>query len=399
MKAVVLVIDSFGIGAMPDASEFNDTGANTAAHICNSIRGKKWPRLTKYGLGNASTLNCVELSGCESVDNPEASWGIMSEKSPGKDTTTGHWEIAGIVMDEPFHYFDKEFPSFPEELINEFVKECDIPGVLGNIAASGTEIIAELGEEHIKTKKPICYTSADSVFQIATHKDVYSIDELYKMCEIARKICDKYKVGRVIARPFEGKKGKFIRTSERHDWSIALPGNSLLDELKSGGVETIGIGKIGSIFNEQGLSKSYHDSGNEACIDRTVTVLKDKLEDKSFIFTNLVDTDMLYGHRRDVDGYHRAVDNIDSRLGEIVTLLEDDDLMIITADHGCDPTFKGTDHTREYVPLLVYRKGNKNGQPLGVRDSFADLSATIADYFSVETKLSGKSFKELIFKS
>ncbi|MDC7219647.1 MAG: phosphopentomutase [Spirochaetales bacterium] len=390
MTTVVLVIDSFGIGALPDASKYGDSGANTAAHICGIINGEKWPFLKKMGLGNASNLLGNPLQGVKIEKKPIAWFGVMNEASPGKDTTTGHWELAGIVLDKPFSVFPPEYPSFPEDLIEAFLKESGCGGILGNKAASGTAIIEELGEEHLKTGYPICYTSADSVFQIACHKDKYSIEELYRLCEIARKLCDPLQIGRVIARPFDGKPGEFFRTSERHDYSIDLPDETLMDVLQRKGVETIAVGKIGSIFLEQGIDRSYHDAGNPACLTRTCEILREKTDKDRFIFVNLVDTDMVYGHRRDVEGYFQAVDIIDSKLTKIQPFLNDGDRVVITGDHGCDPSFKGTDHTREYVPVLYQIKGQPGGS-VGIRGSFADLAATIAESYGAKMK-NGKGF-------
>ncbi|MDC7223208.1 MAG: phosphopentomutase [Spirochaetales bacterium] len=390
MTTVVLVIDSFGIGALPDADKYGDCGANTAGHICGTIHGEKWPFLRKMGLGNASELLGNPLEGVKRESEPLSWFGVMEEASPGKDTTTGHWEMAGIILDEPFEQFPQDYPSFPEDLVQAFIKETGCGGILGNKAASGTEIIKELGEEHLKTGYPICYTSADSVFQIACHKDKYSIEELYGMCEIARKLCDPLKVGRVIARPFDGEPGSFSRTPERHDYSIALPEDTLLDVLQKKGVETVAIGKIGSIFLEQGIDRSYHDAGNPACLAKTCEVLQDKTDKDRFVFVNLVDTDMVYGHRRDVEGYYNAVDNIDSKLPKILNHLNEGDRLVITGDHGCDPAFKGSDHTREYVPVLFQIKGEPGGS-LGIRPTFADLAATIAESYGTAMKR-GTSF-------
>ncbi|MBN2627787.1 MAG: phosphopentomutase [Spirochaetales bacterium] len=390
MTTVLLVIDSFGIGALPDASKYGDSGANTAGHICGIIKGEKWPFLRKMGLGNASELLSNTLQGVKPVSEPGAWYGVMNEKSPGKDTTTGHWEMAGLILDKPFRLFPPEYPSFPEKLIRDFIKETGCGGILGNKSASGTAIIEELGEEHLKTGYPICYTSADSVFQIACHNDKYPIEELYRLCEVARKLCDPLSVGRVIARPFDGKPGEFFRTAERHDYSIALPGETVMDVLQKKGVQTVAVGKIGSIFLEQGIDVSYHDAGNKACLARTCEVLKEKTDKDRFVFVNLVDTDMIYGHRRDVEGYFQAVDNIDSRLSKILSQLEEGDRLAVTGDHGCDPAFKGTDHTREYVPVLYQIKGEPGGS-VGIRGTFADLAATIAESYGAEMK-TGKSF-------
>ena len=393
MRATILVIDSFGIGALPDAASYGDEGSNTALHICENMPGPLWPNMRAMGLGNASEILGNPLPNCIAVPEPTALYGVMAEGSPGKDTTTGHWEMAGILLDKPFHQFTKEYPSFPEDLIDAFVKETGCGGILGNKAASGTEIIEELGEEHLKTGYPICYTSADSVFQIAVHKEKYSIEELYRMCEIARKLCDPLAVGRVIARPFDGKPGEFFRTKERHDYSIALPGDSLLDHLQKKGVKTIGVGKIGSIFNESGLTESYHDPGNPACLERTAKLLAAKGADREFVFVNLVDTDMVYGHRRDIKGYADAVSVIDETLPELIDAMEEGDVLILTGDHGCDPSFWGTDHTREYVPMLWYWKGGETGS-LGIRSTFTDLAASLTTYFRVPPMGKGVSFIE-----
>jgi len=389
-KATIIVIDSFGIGELPDAELFGDKGSNTALHICEAVEGPKWPVLKELGLGNSSMLLGNELPGCEAVSEPVASFGVMKEVSPGKDTTTGHWELAGLQLEKSFTIFPGKYPSFPEKLVSDFIEQTGCKGVLGNKAASGTAIIEELGEEHLKTGYPIIYTSGDSVFQICAHNDLYPIDKLYEMCEIARKLCDEYYVGRVIARPFDGKPGGFFRTKDRHDYSIALPGDTILDHLQNNGVETVAIGKIGSIFDEQGIDLSYHDAGNTACMEKTDIVLSEKSDKDRFIFVNLVDTDMLYGHRRNPVGYCDEVGRVDSRLNGFLEKMNEGDLMIITADHGCDPAFKGTDHTREHIPLLMYRKGVK-AVDLGIRESFADVAQTLAEYFDVPSVKNGIS--------
>jgi phosphopentomutase len=389
-KATVIVIDSFGIGELPDADKFGDTGANTALHICESVKGPKWPALRNLGLGNASMILGNNLPGCEAVETPRASFGVMKEVSPGKDTTTGHWELAGIQLEKSFTVFPSEYPSFPDKLVKEFIELTGCKGVLGNKAASGTEIIAELGVKHLETGYPIIYTSGDSVFQIAAHNDLYPIKKLYEMCEIARKLCDAYSVGRVIARPFDGKPGEFFRTKERHDYSIALPAETILDQLQKNGIETVAVGKIGSIFDEKGIDISHHDAGNPDCMDRTDAVLLEKSDKDRFIFVNLVDTDMVYGHRRDPQGYCDEVGRVDARLDGFIEKMNDGDLMIIVADHGCDPTFRGTDHTREHIPLLMLEKG-KGSINLGIRETFADVAQTLADYFNIPPVKFGKS--------
>ena len=396
MRVFLLVIDSFGIGALPDAEQYGDTGSNTAVNIGKAVGGAAWPNLQKMGLGNIAELTGETIPGCPPAEQSRAMFGAMRERSPGKDTTTGHWEMAGIVLEKAFPVFPGEAPSFPEKLINDFLNETGVPGILGNKAASGTAIIEELGEEHLKSRKPICYTSADSVFQIAAHSDIYPSAELYKLCETARKLCDPYNVGRVIARPFEGAPGNFNRTKDRHDWSIELPGKMLLDYLRDEGIETVAVGKIGSIFNEQGIDVSHHDAGNEACIRKIFEIAREKTDKDQFVFVNLVDTDMIYGHRRNPQGYHDAVAVIDAVLPELESLLDDGDVLVITGDHGCDPTFKGTDHTREHVPLIFKTSGSDllgaEKASLGVRKSFSDLSVSIQKAFGKKPQGNGTVF-------
>lgn len=390
MQAIVLVIDSFGVGALPDADLYGDEGANTALHICEAIPGKKWPNLQKLGFGNCAALLGHHLAGCEPVEHPLASFGVMKQKSAGKDTTTGHWELAGIILDEPFHTFPLTPPSFPEQLIKEFQDKTGYK-VLGNTGASGTFIIDELGKAHMDGKGLILYTSADSVLQIAAHQDIVPVEKLYEICRTARTICNRYNVGRVIARPFTGTPGHFKRTASRRDFSMSPPQNTILDHLYEQGIQTIGIGKIGDIFTEKGLSTSHHDTGNEACLARTFECMKNNDQTDRFLFINLVDTDMLFGHRRDIRGYHDAVRNIDDALPKIMDLMSRDDLLIITADHGCDPGFKGTDHTREYLPLLTYRKTGEV-KNLNIRTTLCDVAQSMAAFFNVPAMPKGKSF-------
>lgn len=390
MRAVIIVIDSFGIGALPDAGKYGDEGSNTILHICETVTGKKWPVLKKLGLGNAALLLGNKLPGCEAVKDPLASFGVMNERSPGKDTTTGHWELAGLELDSAFTTFPPEYPSFPEKLLADFTRETG-KEVIGNKAASGTAIIEELGKEHMETGKLIVYTSGDSVFQVAAHEDIVPLDELYDICKKSRIICDQYNVGRIIARPFIGKPGSFMRTKNRRDYSIKYKGETIFDFLQMKGVNTVGVGKIGDIFLERGINDSYHDKGNNACIKRTEELLSKPADGDEFIFVNYVDTDMLYGHRRNPHGYSDEVDNIDKHLGRLIEILRKDELLIITADHGCDPTFKGTDHTREYVPLLCYQKGSEVTN-LGIRDQFSDITATITEFFRTPGYPRGISF-------
>ncbi|MCX7786937.1 MAG: phosphopentomutase [Spirochaetes bacterium] len=389
-RCILIVIDSFGIGAMPDAASYGDEGADTAFHICQAVSGPKWPTLQALGLGNCAQLLGKILPGCEPAINPQASFGILEEKSPGKDTTTGHWELAGIVLHRPFFTFPPTYPSFPSDLVRAFEKETGRK-VLGNKAASGTEIIQELGAEHIRTGNPICYTSADSVFQIAAHEEVIPLEELYRICMIARRLCDPLNVARVIARPFVGQPGSFIRTKNRKDFSLSLPAPSVLNVLQSAGVRTIGIGKIGNIFNDSGLDENYPDKGNLACLERTHSLVQRERTRKEFLFVNLVDTDMVYGHRRDVRGYFHAVSEIDKALNRLLPYVEVGDSLIVTADHGCDPTFRGTDHTREYVPLLVYQKERK-GVSLGIRKTFADVASFVCQFFGLPNSFPGTSW-------
>jgi phosphopentomutase len=309
-------------------------------------------------------------------------------KSNGKDTTTGHWEIAGIVMENAFPTFPQ---GFPQRIIDKFVAETNVPGVLANVPASGTEIIKQFGAEHIETGKPIVYTSADSVFQIAAHEEIVPIERLYQMCEIARKILDgEDKVGRVIARPFVGKTAEdFKRTENRHDYAVAPPPDNLLPLLKDGNLDVVCIGKIASIYDSIGVTEELAAKNNDQSIDQTINALN--AESRGLIFSNLVDFDMLYGHRRDPEGYAKALEHFDERLPEIMSALKDDDLLVITADHGNDPTMKGSDHTREYTPLLVYGQSARQGINLGTRASLADIGQTIAENFDLEIK-DGESF-------
>jgi len=369
-----MVLDSAGIGEMPDAAEWGDAGADTLGHIFES-RTVNVPNLQAMGLGNITFL-----LGLPAVARPTGSYGKCTLKSDGKDTTTGHWEMAGIILDQGFPKFPE---GFPPRIIDEFVREAKVPGVLGNVPASGTEIIKELGEEHVQTGKPIVYTSADSVFQIAAHEEVVPLFRLYEMCEIARKILrGDDEVARVIARPFLGHNAAdFKRTENRHDYAVPPPRNNVLPKLKDAGLDVVCIGKIASIYDGLGVTEDLTAKNNEQTIDQTINALK--ADSQGLIFSNLVDFDMLYGHRRDTEGYAKALERFDSRLPEIVDALSDDDLLIMTADHGNDPTKDGSDHTREYVPLLVYGKRAKPGVDLGTRQSLSDIGQTIARNFDL----------------
>ncbi|MBM7555259.1 phosphopentomutase [Halanaerobacter jeridensis] len=380
----VIVLDSVGIGYLPDAEKFGDEGAATLPHIAEMVNGLDLPNLEQLGLGNLA-----EIKGVNKVEDPKASFGRMKEQSNGKDTTTGHWELAGLVSQEPFPTYPD---GFPEEVMEEFHEAIGRES-LGNKPASGTVIIEELGEEHLSTAKPIVYTSADSVFQIAAHEEVISVDELYEMCRKAREILQgEHAVARVIARPFVGELGDFTRTANRKDFSLEPPQDTVLDILKENDKDVLAVGKIENIFVEKGITDAVHTKDNMDGVDKTLEYLRE--DNEGLIFSNLVDFDQKYGHRRNPEGYAQALKDFDQRLPEIIDALNDDDLLMIVADHGCDPTYTGTDHTREYVPLLAY--GAETGVDLGTRDTFADLAATIADIFSVPDTGNGSSFaKEL----
>jgi len=375
MRAICIVLDSAGIGPMPDQHEYGDVGAATIPNLAKAAGGLNVPNMQEMGLGNIA-----EITGVPAVKEPTGSYGIMHELSPGKDTTTGHWEMMGAKLDFAFPVFPD---GFPKEFMQKYEKAIGRE-TLGNYPASGTEIIEKLGDEHVKTGKPIVYTSADSVFQIAAHEDVIPLEELYRICQIARDMLQPPDLGaaRVIARPFTGKSGSYTRTANRHDFSLT-PDETLLDVLKAKGVTTYGIGKIYDIFAGQGVEPHVTTKSNDDGMTRTTeSMAKYK---SGLIFTNLVDTDMKYGHRRDVHGYRASLMEFDTWLAEFINKLEDDDVLIITADHGCDPTYKGSDHTREAVPLLVYQKG-KTGKDLGIRQGFWDVAATIAAHLGVDYK-------------
>lgn len=384
-RICLMVLDSAGIGEMPDAGDWGDAGADTLGHILES-RKVSLPNLQRLGLGNIRPL-----AGLPPVPAPIGSFGKCTLKSNGKDTTTGHWEMAGIVLEKAFPTYPN---GFPPRIIDEFVAEAAVPGVLGNIPASGTEIIKQLGEEHVQTGKPIVYTSADSVFQIAAHEEIIPVDRLYEICEVARRILDgEDRVGRVIARPFLGSTAAdFKRTENRHDYAVPPPSN-LLPLLKENGLDVVCIGKIASIYDSVGVTEDLTAKNNEQTIDQTIKALN--AESRGLIFSNLVDFDMLYGHRRDTEGYARALEHFDSRLPEIFAAMRDDDLLILTADHGNDPTAPGSDHTREYAPLLAYGKSANAGVDLGTRGSLADIGKSIAENFQVSMN-AGESFLDLI---
>lgn len=379
-RVCLIVIDSVGIGALPDAKEFGDESAHTLGNIYKANKGLNLPNLYKLGLGNITDARL------ENNLSPIGSYCRLSEKTKAKDTTCGHWEIAGIIMEEPF----KTYPNgFPKDLMDKFEKAIGRK-TLGNCPASGTEIIQRLGEEHVKTGYPIVYTSADSVFQVACHEGVIPIEELYKICKIAREmLVGDNLVGRVIARPFTGEQGAYERTKNRKDFAIPPISETILETMEKKGKTTIGIGKIEDIFCNVGITNSNHTTNNVDGIKATIEELKNGNDD--LIFTNLVDFDMLYGHRNDAKGYANALEFFDSKLPEIMSALKDEDLLIITADHGCDPTTKGTDHTREYIPAIIYGK-NIVSKDLGTRNSFADIGATIYEYLELGKWNIGQSF-------
>ncbi|MCL1998542.1 MAG: phosphopentomutase [Turicibacter sp.] len=365
-RVCVIVLDSVGIGEMPDAAEFGDVGAHTLGNILKTRGNLNIPNLIAMGLGN------VEKSKLPTTTTPTAAYGRMAEMTHAKDTTSGHWELMGLIMDTPFMTFPNGFPT---EFLEEWTRINGINGYLANKTASGTEILKELGEEHMKTGKPIVYTSADSVFQIAAHEEIIPIDKLYKLCETARDLLTAgYSVGRVIARPFLGEAGNFTRTKNRKDYAIEPPEDTVLDGLVANGVKTLGIGKIEDIFCRRGLSYIDHTTNNKDGIEATIAALKAD-NDTGLIFTNLVDFDMLFGHRNDPYGYAEALEYFDRRLPEIMAALRPNDYLMITADHGCDPTTPSTDHSREYVPILIYGK-KVSPQNLGTSYTFADLGAT-----------------------
>lgn len=387
MKRVFLIVlDSVGIGQMPDAAEFGDEGSNTLGAASTSPYFSM-PNMKRLGLFNIDGVTCGERE-----EKPEGAVARMTEVSKGKDTTIGHWEIGGVISPEPLPTFPD---GFPQELLEAFEKETG-RGVICNKPYSGTEVIKDYGREHVETGKLIVYTSADSVFQIAAHEDLVPIDELYRYCQIARRLCaGKYGVGRVIARPFEGE-WPYKRTSRRHDYSLTPPKATMLDAIKESGKEVIAVGKINDIFAGQGVTEMVRTSGNGEGIDRTLEYLKKDFEGLCFI--NLVDYDMLYGHRNDVDGYAKALTYFDERLPEILQAMKEEDILMITADHGCDPITPSTDHSREYTPLVIAGAPVKQGVNLGTRASFADTAATILDYLEVRGEISGESFLHIIGK-
>lgn len=379
----LIVLDGVGVGELPDAAFYKDEGSNTLANIAKSVGGLSLPNFESMGLGNIT-----DIKGIKKVESPISSFGKMQEISRGKDSTTGHWEIGGLFVNTNFSYFPN---GFPEEIINDFVEKAHLEGILGNKAASGTEIIKELGDEHIRTGFPIVYTSADSVFQIAAHEHIFGLNRLYEICEIARYnvLTSPLMIGRVIARPFIGKSGSYLRTTNRKDYSLDPPEETILDILQKNGIETVSIGKVADLFNYKGINIVEKSKSNfEGCqklLDYT------KASGNNFIFTNLVDFDVEFGHRNDPEGFAKALKEFDEFIPAFINSLKDDDRLIITSDHGNDPTTPSTDHSREYVPLIYYGK-NKPSNNLGTRKTFSDAAKTAADFFSISNQLKGNSF-------
>ncbi|MCL6473225.1 MAG: phosphopentomutase [Firmicutes bacterium] len=385
-RVIIMVLDSVGVGALPDAGKYGDEGSNTLGNTARAVGGLNLPNFEALGLGNI-----IEIEGVPPSPDPRASYGKMAEVSAGKDTTTGHWEMMGLYLEKPFPTFPH---GFPPEVIKAFEKATG-RGVLGNKPASGTAIIDEFGEEHMKTGKLIVYTSADSVFQICAHEEVVPVEELYRYCEAARNILKgDYAVGRVIARPFIGTPGHFTRTHRRKDFSLEPPSKTVLDYVKDAGYPVYAVGKISEIFAGRGITKSIHTESNMHGFDMTLKAMEE--QDKGIIFTNLVDFDSQYGHRNDPPGYAKALEAVDARLPEIISKLTGKDALFLTADHGCDPTTPSTDHSREYVPILVYGPSLSKPISLNTRKTFSDLGKTVADLLGVDAPVHGESFKNIL---
>ena len=396
-RAIILVLDSFGVGATDDADRFGDVGSNTLGSIARARAAGdagplKLPNLSRLGLMHAAAESAGEFpAGVETDVEIDGAYGFAAELSSGKDTPSGHWEIAGVPVLFDWGYFTDAENAFPQKLLKDLVERADLPGYLGNCHASGTTIIADLGEAHMATGKPIFYTSADSVFQIACHEETFGLDRLYELSAIARELVDEYDIGRVIARPFIGSNSKdFVRTGNRRDLTTPPPAPTLLDKLVDSGGEVISIGKIADIYAHQGITQKIKATGNAALFDATLDAVQ-TAPDRSIVFTNFVDFDMLYGHRRDVEGYATALEYFDERLPELTAKMQDGDVLIICADHGCDPTWQGSDHTREHIPVLAYGSGVKSGS-IGKRETFADIGQSLASYFDLAPLEYGESF-------
>jgi len=388
-RVIVIVLDSVGIGEAPDAAAFGDVGSHTLGNIARAVGGLQLPNMEQMGLANIAIL-----AGVVPQYEPQAAYGKMAEVSPGKDTTTGHWELMGIHLPQAFPLYPN---GFPPEVMDRYEAETG-RGWLGNYPASGTVIIEELGEEHIRTGKTIVYTSGDSVFQIAAHEEIIPLEELYRICRIAREILrGEHEVSRVIARPFIGTPGNFTRTANRHDFSVKPPQPTVLDSIKEAGLMVYAVGKIVDIFDGEGITDSIHTADNMDGVDKTIAAMRDRRE-RGIIFTNLVDFDAKFGHRNNPEGYAKALVEFDQRLPEVYDALAEDDMLVLTADHGNDPTTPSTDHSREYVPILISGATIKSGVNIGVRPTFSDLAATITDVLAVKPPPAGTSFKSMIVK-
>jgi phosphopentomutase len=395
-RAIILVLDSFGIGATADAESFGDTGSDTLGNIARERaaagRPLRLPNLAKLGLFHAGQESTGEFAPGADIDvEIIGAYGHAAELSSGKDTPSGHWEIAGVPVLVDWGYFTGKTDTFPPELLDKLIARADLPGVIGNCHASGTTIISELGDEHVRTGKPIVYTSADSVFQIACHEEAFGLERLYALCDIARELVDDYNIGRIIARPFIGDgPDTYVRTGNRRDLTTPPHAATVLDKLADNGGDVISIGKIADIYAHRGITQKVKASGNEALFDATLDAVR-MAGGNSIIFTNFVDFDMLYGHRRDVEGYAAALEYFDGRLPEVLEIMQKDDLLVLCADHGCDPTWPGSDHTREHIPVLAYGAGIKAGS-LGRRETFADIGQSLAEHFGLSPMDYGKSF-------
>jgi phosphopentomutase len=400
-RAIVLLLDSFGIGYSEDAGQYGDEGANTLGHIMeycqNAVATSKRRRIGPLFLPNLEQLGLFAAERLSQGDDfnhhlaYSGKFGFAAELSHGKDTPSGHWEICGVPVLFDWGYFPANYPSFPEILTDAFIKEANLPGILGNRHASGTQIIEELGAEHLTTLKPIVYTSGDSVFQIAAHEDAFGLTRLYDICEIARRLVNSANIGRVIARPFSGEPGHFYRTGNRRDYSMAPPEPTLLEHLQTAGGQVIAIGKTADIFAHRGITSEIKANGNQAIFDATLAAIA-SAADQSLIFANFVDFDSSYGHRRDVEGYAAALEQFDERLPELRKLLQEGDIVIITADHGCDPSWPGSDHTREHIPVLAFGPAVKQTGSIGKRSTFADIGQSLAQHFGLPNLHHGTSF-------
>ncbi len=399
-RALVIVLDSFGIGASADADRFDDAGADTLGHIARyrfeQDRPLALPNMARMGLFHAHRASTgTTAAGVALPDRVDGAWGYAKEISSGKDTPSGHWEMAGVPVCFEWGYFRNREKSFPAEFLDELVRRAELPGMLGNCHASGTEIIARLGVEHIETGKPIVYTSADSVFQVAVHEQFFGLKRLYRLCELAREVLDEryadQPIGRVIARPFVGNHaGDFARTGNRRDYSVPPPSPTVLERLVDNGGEVVAVGKIADIFAQRGISSAIKADGNAALIEATLGAMK-KAKERSLVMANLVDFDMVYGHRRDPDGYAGALEYFDKQLPRLTATLGEEDMLLLTADHGCDPTWPGSDHTREHVPVLARGAGLEPGS-IGARQTFADIGQTLAGHFGLDPLPDGTSF-------